>query len=176
MKHRLTEHIITALSMWSLSALRHALPPIRSITTKCHAIHRPLSTLLSEVVRLNNLADNEGSHKRSKRVGRGIGSGKGKTCGRGHKGQKARAGGKAGRGPGFEGGQTPIYQRVPKRGFNNRFATPMTVINLDKLQLFIDMGRIDANHKITLKELVDCGMVTCCKVKFGIKLLGKVRF
>lgn len=161
--------------MWSLTALRRALPPVRSITCEFYASSRQVTNLSADVVRLNNLADNEGSHKRSKRLGRGIGSGKGKTCGRGHKGQKSRSGGKAGRGPGFEGGQTPIYQRVPKRGFNNRFATPMTVINLDKLQLFIDMGRIDANKKITLKELVSCGMVTCSKIKYGVKLLGKVR-
>ncbi len=79
-----------------------------------------LSIVPTEGTRLNTLRDNEGALKRGKRLGRGIGSGKGKTCGRGHKGQKSRAGGSSGRGPGFEGGQTPLYQRVPKRGFNNK--------------------------------------------------------
>lgn len=71
-------------------------------------------------VQLNNIRDNAGATQKVKRLGRGIGSGKGKTSGRGHKGQKARQGGQAGRGPGFEGGQTPIYQRIPKRGFTNK--------------------------------------------------------
>ncbi|RLN45441.1 hypothetical protein BBJ28_00006637 [Nothophytophthora sp. Chile5] len=155
--------------MWSLKALGRALPAARAPHS---AFASTLSALPTDGVRLNTLRDNEGAHKRGKRLGRGIGSGKGKTSGRGHKGQKARSGGGSGRGPGFEGGQTPIYQRVPKRGFNNKFATPMETVNLDKLQFFVDMGRLDASNKITIKELVDCGLVTCSRVKHGIKLLG----
>ncbi|KAF4321562.1 hypothetical protein BBO99_00004605 [Phytophthora kernoviae] len=146
-----------------------ALPAARSSRV---AFASSVAALPTDGVRLNTLRDNDGAHKRSKRLGRGIGSGKGKTCGRGHKGQKARSGGGSGRGPGFEGGQTPLYQRVPKRGFNNKFATPMETVNLDKLQLFVDMGRLDASNKITIKDLVDSGIVTCSRVKHGIKLLG----
>lgn len=82
---------------------------------------RCFSLITGEGIKLNDLSDNPGAHKKGKRVGRGVGSGKGKTSGRGHKGQKARAGGSAGRGPGFEGGQTPIYKRIPKRGFTNPY-------------------------------------------------------
>ncbi|KAK1943527.1 50S ribosomal protein L15 [Phytophthora citrophthora] len=156
--------------MWSLKALERALPAARGVRVAFASSAAAVPAF--EGVRLNNLRDNDGAHKRGKRLGRGIGSGKGKTSGRGHKGQKARSGGGSGRGPGFEGGQTPLYQRVPKRGFNNKFATPMETVNLDKLQLFVDMGRLDASNKITMKELVDSGLVTCSRVKHGVKLLG----
>ncbi|OQR95018.1 50S ribosomal protein L15 [Thraustotheca clavata] len=132
---------------------------------------RSLHSAPVESIRLNNLADNAGAHKRGKRLGRGIGSGKGKTCGRGHKGQKARSG-RSGPALGFEGGQTPIYQRVPKRGFNNKWATPMHPLNVDRLQLFIDMGRIDPTQTITIKTLTDCGLLTTSRVKHGVKLLA----
>ncbi|ETP40289.1 ribosomal protein L15 [Phytophthora nicotianae P10297] len=159
--------------MWSLKvkALERALPATRGVRV-AFASSAAAAVPAFGGVRLNNLRDNDGAHKRGKRLGRGIGSGKGKTSGRGHKGQKARSGGSSGRGPGFEGGQTPLYQRVPKRGFNNKFATPMETVNLDKLQLFVDMGRLDASNKITMKEIVDSGLVTCSRVKHGIKLLG----
>ncbi|KAI9917419.1 hypothetical protein PsorP6_012925 [Peronosclerospora sorghi] len=156
--------------MWSLIALERALPVARGARVAFASSAAALPA--TEGVRLNTLRDNDGAHKRGKRLGRGIGSGKGKTSGRGHKGQKARSGGGSGRGPGFEGGQTPLYQRIPKRGFNNKFATPMETLNVDKLQLFVDMGRLDPNNKITMKELVDSGIVTCSRVKHGIKLLG----
>ncbi|CAI5746020.1 unnamed protein product [Peronospora destructor] len=156
--------------MWSLKALERTLPVARGARVGFASSAAAVTAF--EGVRLNNLRDNEGAHKRAKRLGRGIGSGKGKTSGRGHKGQKARSGGGSGRGPGFEGGQTPLYQRIPKRGFNNKFATPMETLNVDKLQLFVDMGRLDASKKITMKELVDSGIVTCSRVKHGIKLLG----
>jgi|UniRef100_K3X7J1 large subunit ribosomal protein L15 len=166
--------------MFCLKSLSKALPvAARRTNASAASASAAMSTssffsaIPTDGVRLNTLQDNEGAHKRGKRLGRGIGSGKGKTSGRGHKGQKARSGGGSGRGPGFEGGQTPIYQRVPKRGFNNKFATPMEPVNLDKLQLFVDMGRLDASKTITMKELVDSGMVTCSRVKHGIKLLGK---
>jgi large subunit ribosomal protein L15 len=131
-----------------------------------------LSSLI-EPIRLNNLTDNPGAIRKGKRLGRGIGSGKGKTCGRGHKGQKARAG-RSGPALGFEGGQTPLYQRIPKRGFNNKWATPMHPLNVDRLQLFIDMGRIDPTHTITMKTLTDSGLLKTSRVKHGVKLLAKV--
>ncbi|KAG9404263.1 YmL15 [Aphanomyces cochlioides] len=133
--------------------------------------HSAAPASLIEPVRLNNLADNPGAARKGKRLGRGIGSGKGKTSGRGHKGQKARSG-RSGPALGFEGGQTPIYQRVPKRGFNNKWATPMEVINVDRLQLFIDMGRIDPSQTITMKTLTDCGLLTASRIKHGVKLLA----
>lgn len=122
---------------------------------------------------LNNISDNPGAIKKKRRVGRGIGSSKGKTCGRGHKGQKARSG--SGIKPFFEGGQTPLYKRLPKRGFNNtKFAQPMTPINVGKIQDFIDMGRLilKKNEPITIKDVVESGMLKANSIPFGIKLLG----
>ncbi|ETV97701.1 ribosomal protein L15 [Aphanomyces invadans] len=157
-------------------ALRHAFSRMAVAPTASVArfsSYGPAGTAaLIEPVRLNNLADNPGAARKGKRLGRGIGSGKGKTCGRGHKGQKARSG-RSGPALGFEGGQTPIYQRVPKRGFNNKWATPMETLNVDRLQLFIDMGRVDATQTITMKTLVDCGLLTTSRVKHGVKLLAK---
>jgi len=128
---------------------------------------------------LNNLSDNPGAIKKKRRVGRGIGSSKGKTCGRGHKGQKARAGG--GPSPLFEGGQTPFYKRIPKRGFTNNHAEPMVPINVGKVQDYITMGRLlptgSDGEAITLKDLVDAGITKTSTIKHGIKLLshGKER-
>ncbi len=87
---------------------------------------------------LNEIKDNEGAHKRRMRVGRGIGSGKGKTCGRGGKGQTARTGVRIN---GFEGGQTPIHRRLPKRGFSSTSALNMPVVNLGDIQKAVDAGR-----------------------------------
>jgi len=124
---------------------------------------------------LNNLSDNPGAVKRGRRVGRGIGSSKGKTCGRGHKGQKARAGG--GVSPLFEGGQTKFYKRIPKRGFKNNHAEAMVPLNVGTLQDYIDMGRLTPpsgdEDPLTMKDLVDAGVTKRSAVKYGIKLLGK---
>lgn len=120
-------------------------------------------------VRLNTLQDNRGATKAKKRKGRGPGSGLGKTAGRGHKGQKARNNG--GIRIGFEGGQTPLYRRLPKRGFKNKFAKKPEPLNLDKLQKFIAAGRLDPSEVITMKQLYDCGIVG--KIKHGVKLLGQ---
>ncbi len=107
-----------------------------------------------------------------RRVGRGIGSSKGKTCGRGHKGQNSRAGG--GVHPTFEGGQTPLFKRLPKRGFKNTaHETPMLPINLGKLQDFVDMGRLSTEKILTMKDLVEAGVATMSSVKHGMKLLSK---
>src|SRR5690554_2817298 len=99
---------------------------------------------------LNTIKDNPGARKRRMRVGRGIGSGKGKTCGRGGKGQTARTGVAIN---GFEGGQMPIHRRLPKRGFNNIFRTEFAVINTGDLQRFIDSGRLKADAELTPESL-----------------------
>jgi len=121
---------------------------------------------------LNNISDNAGAVKKKRRVGRGIGSSKGKTCGRGHKGQRSRSG--HGIKPFFEGGQTPFYKRIPKRGFNNKFAEIMTPVNVGKIQDYIDMGRLpfSLQKPLTMKDFVEAGMLKANSIKFGVKLLG----
>ncbi|KAI2490678.1 Pfam Ribosomal L18e [Fragilaria crotonensis] len=123
-------------------------------------------------MRLNNLADNPGAIKKARRVGRGIGSSKGKTCGRGHKGQKARSGGNIH--PSFEGGQTKFYRLLPKRGFTNSNATPMVGVNLGTLQDYVDMGRIDPKKQpLTMKDLVEAGITKHNSIEHGVKLLAR---
>ncbi|MDE3016574.1 MAG: 50S ribosomal protein L15 [Pseudomonadota bacterium] len=119
-------------------------------------------------MQLNGLKSNPGSHHRKMRVGRGIGSGKGKTCGRGGKGQTARTGVRIN---GFEGGQTPIHRRLPKRGFNNPSRVEYAVVNLGALQKAIDSGALDAKKDITLAVLKDAGLARKNATK--IKLLAK---
>jgi large subunit ribosomal protein L15 len=123
-----------------------------------------------QVLRLNMLQDNPGAIHQKRRKGRGVGSGRGKTCGRGHKGQKA----KESIGPLFEGGQTPLYKLLPKRGFTNkRHKSEMTPLNLSTLQTYIDMGRVDPNNPITLYELLQAGIFKANAVKHGVKLLAQ---
>lgn len=117
---------------------------------------------------LDKLSDNAGATHNVKRLGRGPGSGKGKTAGRGHKGQKARSGNGAPRG--FEGGQTPITRLFPKRGFNNAGEEVLSPLNLGRLQLWIDLGRIDPSKPITMKDLVDSNVIH--GIKDGVKLLA----
>lgn len=119
-------------------------------------------------MKLNQLSDNAGAHKSKKRLGRGIGSGKGKTCGRGQKGQKSRSGVSIN---GFEGGQNPIYRRQPKRGFNNLFRKENSIVNIGELQRFIDSGKLDISKKIGLTELHQVGLISNKNLK--IKLLAK---
>lgn len=119
-------------------------------------------------MRLNELKDNPGARKSKLRVGRGIGSGKGKTAGRGHKGQKSRSGVAI---KGFEGGQMPIHMRLPKRGFNNYTKKTYTEITTGKLQSFVDKGLLSVDKVITEEDIFDN-----CKIKKspnGIKLLNK---
>lgn len=118
-------------------------------------------------MKLNEIAPPEGSNKKRMRVGRGIGSGKGKTCGKGVKGQKSRTGVAIN---GFEGGQMPLYRRLPKFGFNNNFAKDYSTVSLAQLQTAIDDGRIDAKSPITSKALIDAGIAA--KAKDGVRLLG----
>src|SRR5579862_9976405 len=101
-------------------------------------------------MRLNQLANNEGAHQRKLKVGRGSSSGLGKTCGRGVKGAKARTGTKV---YGFEGGQMPLYMRLPKRGFKNIFANDFAEVRLDRLQQAIDAKKLDVSGKITEEVL-----------------------
>lgn len=131
-----------------------------------------------EFLTLNNISDNPGAKRKGRRIGRGIGCSKGKTSGRGHKGQKARAGG--GVHPTFEGGQTKFYKRIPKRGFTNKkFKTDMLPLNVGKLQDFIDMGRINLpgsdDKPLDLKDLVDAGLTKCSAINDGVKLLSDGR-
>ncbi len=119
-------------------------------------------------MRLNQISDNEGARRPRKRLGRGIGSGLGKTAGRGGKGQTARSGGAK---AGFEGGQMPIYRRLPKRGFNNPFPVDYNEINLGRIQQAVDAKAIDAGQPVTLDALVKAGVVT--KARAGLRLLGK---
>ncbi|MGH6959037.1 MAG: 50S ribosomal protein L15 [Dongiaceae bacterium] len=118
-------------------------------------------------MKLNQLSDNAGARKGRMRIGRGIGSGKGKTGGRGGKGQTARTGVHI---KGFEGGQMPLHMRMPKRGFNNIFRRDFVVVNLGQLQAAIDAGRIDAGQTITGDALQKAGMVR--QVRDGIRVLG----
>ena len=119
-------------------------------------------------MKLHELSDNEGAAKKRMRVGRGPGSGKGKTGGRGIKGQKSRSGVAI---KGYEGGQMPLYQRLPKRGFNNINAKTYAVVNLGLLQKWIDAGKLDAGKDIDEDALIASGLVR--RRKDGIRLLGK---
>ncbi len=118
-------------------------------------------------MKLNEIRDNDGARTKIFRVGRGIGSGKGKTCGRGGKGQTARSGVSLG---GFEGGQMPLIRRLPKRGFNNIFASQFSVVNLGTIQKAIDEGKIKATE-INYEVLVAAGL--CKKARDGVRLLGQ---
>lgn len=115
------------------------------------------------MIRLDRLAPAPGARKREKRIGRGIGSGHGKTSTKGHKGQGARSGGT--KGPGFEGGQSPLIRRVPKRGFVNIFRRESTVLNLDRL------ARFDAAEAVTPERLKSAGLIK--SLSATIKVLGQ---
>ena len=119
-------------------------------------------------MKLNELADNAGAAKKKKRVARGPGSGKGKTAGRGIKGQKSRSGVAIG---GYEGGQMPLYRRLPKRGFSKPNAERFAVINLGLIQKFIEAGKLDVKAEITEDMLVDAGLTG--HKRDGIRVLNK---
>jgi large subunit ribosomal protein L15 len=122
-------------------------------------------------MKLNDIRDNAGARKSRMRVGRGIGSGKGKTAGRGQKGAKARSGVSVN---GFEGGQMPLHMRIPKRGFNNIFAKDYAEVNLGLVQKFIDAGKLDAGSVIDHDALKAAGLAR--GGKDGVRLLGKGAF
>src|ERR1700740_3123220 len=117
-------------------------------------------------MKLSDIADNPGSRKKRMRVGRGIGSGKGKQAGRGGKGQTARSGVRI---KGFEGGQMPLHRRLPKRGFNNIFRVEFAEINLDRIQQAVDSKRIDAKDTVSADSLVKAGVLR--RAKAGVRLL-----
>ena len=116
---------------------------------------------------LNTLTDNKGSTRNRRRVGRGVGSGIGKTSGSGHKGQKARSGVAI---KGFEGGQMPIHRRLPKRGFVNIFRKNYIEVNIGEIQKAIDDGKIDPSNPVDVNALRSAGLVG--KLKDGVRLLG----
>jgi large subunit ribosomal protein L15 len=119
------------------------------------------------MMKLSDLRDRPGARKSGKRVGRGIGSGKGKTAGRGIKGQWARAGVAI---KGFEGGQMPLHRRLPKRGFTNVFARKLNEVNLGRVQQAIDAGKLDAAATVDVDALVKAGVLR--RAKDGVRLLG----
>jgi large subunit ribosomal protein L15 len=119
-------------------------------------------------MKLSDIADNAGSRKKRMRVGRGIGSGKGKTSGRGGKGQTARSGVRI---KGFEGGQMPLHRRLPKRGFNNVFRVEFAEINLDRLQEAIDAKHLDVKDTVNAETLVKARVIR--RAKAGVRLLGR---
>jgi large subunit ribosomal protein L15 len=118
-------------------------------------------------MKLNEITDNEGSTKNRKRVGRGIGSGSGKTAGRGVKGQKARSGVAIN---GFEGGQMPIYRRLPKRGFNNIFREDFVVVSLARIQTAIDAKKLDVAQTVDAAALKAAGVIR--RSKDGVRVLA----
>ncbi len=119
-------------------------------------------------MKLHELRDNPGATKKAKRVGRGPGSGKGKTAGRGIKGQKSRSGVAIN---GYEGGQMPLYQRLPKRGFNKPNRKQYAVVNLGLIQKFVEAGKLDASAEITEDALVASGLVR--RKLDGVRILAK---
>ena len=118
-------------------------------------------------MKLSDIADNAGSHKKRMRVGRGIGSGKGKTSGRGGKGQTARSGVRI---KGFEGGQMPLHRRLPKRGFRPIDPRDLNEVNLGRIQAAIEAGVLDAGKPITVAALVEAKLVA--RARDGVKILG----
>ena len=119
-------------------------------------------------MKLHELHDNEGANRKKKRIGRGAGSGKGKTGGRGIKGQKSRSGVAIN---GYEGGQMPLYQRLPKRGFNNPNRKSYAIVNLNLIEKFIDAGKLDAKAEINEDTLVSSGLVR--RKRDGVRILAK---
>ena len=118
-------------------------------------------------MKLNELTDKAGAARTRKRVGRGIGSGKGRTCGRGMKGQNSRSGVAL---KGFEGGQMPIHRRLPKRGFTNIFSKDLNVVSVGRIQAAIDAGKLSAKEPVTVDVLKAAGVVR--RVKDGVRLLS----
>ncbi|MBZ9821791.1 50S ribosomal protein L15 [Mesorhizobium sp. CA4] len=118
-------------------------------------------------MKLNDLRDKDGATHSKKRLGRGIGSGSGKTAGRGVKGQKARSGVAIN---GFEGGQMPLYRRLPKRGFNNLFGKSFAIVSLAKIQAAIDAKKLDAKAAVTAEALVTAGVIR--RAKDGVRVLS----
>ncbi|KAL8210607.1 hypothetical protein R6Q57_005044 [Mikania cordata] len=143
--------------------IHHLIPSTK--TNSSFGIH---SIRAYSLLSLNDLRDNKGATKQKTRKGRGIGSGKGKTAGRGHKGQKARGTHKFG----FEGGQTPLRRRMPKRGFKNPFSLEFQPVGLGKIARLINAGKIDSSELITMKTLKDTGAIGK-QIRDGVRLMGR---
>ena len=118
-------------------------------------------------MKLNEIRDNDGARQNRTRVGRGSGSGKGKTGGRGVKGQKSRSGVSIN---GYEGGQMPIYRRLPKRGFKNIFGNDFNIVSIARLEQAVEAGKLDAKKVITVESLIEAGIVR--RAKDGVRVLG----
>ncbi|XAR73261.1 hypothetical protein NMG60_11007171 [Bertholletia excelsa] len=159
-----------------ISPISSAVFPLRNVQCfnaipNCHwDVAPPLgqSVRAYSLLSLNDLRDNKGARKQKTRKGRGIGSGKGKTAGRGHKGQKARGTMKFG----FEGGQTPLRRRMPKRGFKNPFSLTFQPVGLGKIAKLINAGKIDSSELITMKTLKDAGAIGK-QIRDGVRLMGR---
>ncbi len=123
-------------------------------------------------MKLNELKNDKNPRQNRKRVGRGIGCGKGKTCGRGVKGQTSRSGVSIN---GFEGGQTPIYRRIPKKGFTNIFRTSYETINTGELQRYVDSKRIDSKKTVTKEALVEAGLLKNASVLLKVLAKGAIK-
>ena len=119
-------------------------------------------------MKLSEISDRPGARKSRRRIGRGIGSGRGKTGGRGVKGQKARSGVAV---KGFEGGQMPLHRRLPKRGFNNIFRKKLNEVNLGRIQEAVDAGKLEAGATVDVAALVKAGILR--RAKDGVRLLGE---
>ncbi|KAF8941866.1 YmL10 [Haplosporangium gracile] len=161
---------LSSLGLYPANATQSTLLLRSSTTAIARTYSTPAATSTSSSIDLSNLNDNPGSKSQRLRVGRGQGSGKGNTAARGHKGQKARSGNGAQPKPGFEGGQTRIIDRLPKRGFKNPEHKDFQPLNLDRLQFWIESGRIDATQTITMKHLLDSRCIH--NIEDGVKLLG----
>jgi large subunit ribosomal protein L15 len=162
--------IISFKSLWNNGLYRNSNflqseVPIRLFSRLTKAIYNDPVTSIS----LQDLRDNPGAMKPRTRWGRGVGSGRGKTCGRGHKGQKSRSG-KRHPPLGFEGGQFPFYRRAPKKGFKNINHIEFEPLNLGKLQAFIDKGKIPTDRVINMRILQDSGVVG--RIHQGVKVLA----
>jgi len=170
---KMRRHVLSSSSSSVRGVLSCCLPPLN----KRLPLTPPWS-LVHDGVQLNTLAPAPGSRKRGRRVGRGIGSSKGKTAGRGTKGQKARSGSSIR--PGFEGGQTPLHKRLPKFGFTNKaHEISYDEVNVGLIQNYVDMGRLlvpgpddHGQRVLTMRDLVSCGLAKP-QIKHGVKLLGR---
>lgn len=151
-----------------LCSIGSPISPSPSIATPTNFHAQAQSLRAYSLLSLNDLRDNKGAKKQKTRKGRGIGSGKGKTAGRGHKGQKARGTMKFG----FEGGQTPLRRRMPKRGFKNPFSLTFQPVGLGKIAKLINAGKIDSSELITMKTLKDAGAIGK-QIRDGVRLMGR---
>ncbi|GAB4847713.1 hypothetical protein Ancab_026775 [Ancistrocladus abbreviatus] len=169
-----TNPTLVSPQLTSSSSIKPSCSPL-SHFTQCPNLNFPnprffigSSIRAYSLLSLNDLRDNPGARKKKTRKGRGIGSGKGKTAGRGHKGQKARGTYKFG----FEGGQTPLRRRLPKRGFKNPFSLTFQPVGLGKISKLINAGKIDSSELITMKTLKDAGAIGK-QIGDGVRLMGR---